>query len=264
MNVVVAALDTEPSASAVLETAHRLGELLGSRVEAVHVREGPTALPEGLARRDHIPLRILEPPVGPALLEAVSDPLTTAAVIGARATPTGRRPVGRTALYALERAGKPIAVVPPEARTPSRFRRLLIPLEGTAESARPVTECLLPLVSSHVDVLVLHVFTPETVPRTLNHDGWDLTFWGDEFVARFCPEASGIVFRSGAIGAGVAKEAHDANVDLIVLSWSQDATPGHAAVVRDVLGRSIVPVLLLPADARPLEMHSSGIHAAMR
>ena len=37
-------------------------------------------------------------------------------------------------------------------------------------------------------------------------------------------------------------------IDLVVLSWAQDSSPGHAAVIRDVLGVSKVPVLLLPID----------------
>ena len=44
-------------------------------------------------------------------------------------------------------------------------------------------------------------------------------------------------------------QAHGA--DLIVLSWSQDSSHGRARVVREVLGASALPVLLLPV--KPLE-----------
>ena len=43
MKTVLAALDTSPSAAAVLDTALRLGELTGGTVEAVHVHDGPTS-----------------------------------------------------------------------------------------------------------------------------------------------------------------------------------------------------------------------------
>jgi hypothetical protein len=37
------------------------------------------------------------------------------------------------------------------------------------------------------------------------------------------------------------------DIDMVVLSWSQDSTGGHAQVVRDLLACSTVPLLLLPA-----------------
>ena len=49
MKTVLAALDTSPSAAAVLDTALRLGELTGATIEAVHVRDGPTESPQWLA-----------------------------------------------------------------------------------------------------------------------------------------------------------------------------------------------------------------------
>ena len=37
--------------------------------------------------------------------------------------------------------------------------------------------------------------------------------------------------------------------DLVVLSWSRDTSAGRATVVREVLGASALPVLLLPVSA---------------
>jgi hypothetical protein len=47
----------------------------------------------------------------------------------------------------------------------------------------------------------------------------------------------------------VAEAYRDNDADLVVLSWSQDASVGHAKVVRDVLTASTIPVLLLPVAA---------------
>jgi hypothetical protein len=44
----------------------------------------------------------------------------------------------------------------------------------------------------------------------------------------------------------VARVAADEAVDMVALSWSQDASPGHAEVVREVVSRSAVPVMLVP------------------
>ena len=124
-----------------------------------------------------------------------------------------------------------------------------MPLEGSEQSSRPVAESLYPLIVKEVELVVLHVFTKDTVPRTLDRPERDLALWADEFLARFCAEAASIELRSGSVGGRVAEVCDERGVDLVVLSWSQDSSPGHAAVVRDVLGRSRTPVLLLPARA---------------
>jgi hypothetical protein len=250
VRIVLAALDAGPAARPVLETAFGLAELADAAVEAVHVRSGPVDTLATLASRHSIPLRILERPVEPALLDALTAPDVVAAAFGARATPAGRRPVGRTAFHILERLRKPVVVVPPDlvGVAPRRFVRLLVPLEGSEQTSRPVAESLSPLVCHPVELVVLHVFTAATMPRTLDRPERDLSLWGDEFLARFCPEASQIELRSGSIGSRVAEVGDEKAVDLVVLSWSQDSSPGHAAVIRDVLGHSTIPVLLLPVD----------------
>jgi hypothetical protein len=45
--------------------------------------------------------------------------------------------------------------------------------------------------------------------------------------------------------------AAEEDVDLVVLSWSQDTSSGHATVIRDVLGGSRLPVMLLPVRPAP-------------
>lgn len=265
MNVVLAAIDTTPAAGAVMAAALGVGDLFGAPVEALHVREGPIEVPAALATQQQVPLRILEGPVESSLLGALSDGDAIAAVFGARSTPTDRRPLGHTALHVLERVRKPIVVVPPDAGPRRRpLRRLLLPLEGTEQSARPVAESLSSLIRAPVEVIVLHVFTPATVPRTLDRPARDLSRWGDEFVARFCPTATRIDLRSGLIGDRIADAVADADVDLTVLSWSQDTSPGHAAVIHDVLGRSTIPVLLLPIDTTPIGPDSDETRRRLR
>lgn len=251
MRTVLAALDSSPAARPVLETALGIGELTSAKVEAIHVRENSDEIPAAVAERSGVVLRVVDGPVDVGLLSALAETNVIAGVFGARGTPGGRRPVGRTALHILERASKPVVIVPPEAAgvSPRPFRRLLVPLEGSEQSARPVAEDLGPLILDDVELVVLHVFTISTVPPVLDHPGWDLPMWGDEFLARFCPNASRIDLRTGAVGSGVTEACSEADGDLIVLSWSQDASPGHAGVIRDVLARSTVPVLLLPVDA---------------
>lgn len=249
IGTVLAALDASAAARPVLEAAIQVAQLMDATVEAVHARDGPSDTPEWLAARHDVSLRLLHGPVAPALIEAVAGDPVVAAVIGARSTPHGRRPVGRTAMTLLERATKPVVVVTPDALVVpgAPMRRLLLPLDGDVESSRPLAQ-LESLCNRDVELIVLHVFTKATLPRTLDRTQRDLSLWGEEFVARHCPGAAQVELRTGEVGRQVAETcAHEA-VDLIVLSWSRDSSPGHAAVVRDVLGNASVPVLLLPVD----------------
>lgn len=248
MSIVLAAVDASAAARAVVETALGIGRLMGADVEAVHVGDERVETLEALAAGSGVPLRLLRGPVDEALLDAVADPRVVAAVVGARATPGGRRPAGRTALRVVEHASKPTVVAPPDVVGISSrpFRRLLLPLEGSEESSRPVLERFCPIVAADVELIVLHVFTPETAPRVLDHPERDLKLLAEEFLARYCPLATRIDWRTGPIGTRVTQVGDEEEADLVVLSWSQTSTAGHAAVVRDVLATSTVPVLLLP------------------
>jgi Universal stress protein family len=252
MKTVLAALDASPAARAVLETALGIADLMGASVEAVHAGHHTTETLETLAAQHEVPLRLLHPPTNRALLDAVAAPHVLAAVLGARAIPSGRRPTGHTALAVMQGSSKPTVVVPPDAVrvSPRPFRRLLVPLEGSRESSRPVMDCLCPLIVAKVELVVLHVFTPETVPRVLDHPRRDLELLGDEFLTRHCPYASRVEWRTGPVGARVTEAYDEHDADLVVLSWSQDSSAGHAEVVRDVVTASTIPVLLLPVATR--------------
>jgi Universal stress protein family len=254
MPIVLAALDASPTATGVLRTAVAVGELLDAPVTAIHVREGSIDVPAAVAAEQRVPLRILELPVEAALLAAISDPNACAGVFGARLAPAAVPPIGHIALRVLERTTKPIVVVPPGSTTGRRLRRLLVPLEGTEASARAVTESLTPLLRAGVELVALHVFTPATVPRGLDRPARDLSCLGDEFVARFLPEAARIGLRTGPVVARVAEAVAEIDADLIVLSWGQDTSPGRARVIWDVLGSATVPVLLLPVRPAAAEI----------
>ena len=245
---VLAALDPGPAARAVLETGRGIAELMGAELEAVHAGRQHSETLQALAAKHDLAVRLLPPPIEDALLGAVGASDVIAAVVGARATPGGRRPTGHTALAVLQRTSKPTVVVPPDAVgvAPRPFRRLLVPLEGTEESSRPVVDSLGPLIVTQVELLVLHVFTPDTAPRVLDRPRRDLELLGEEFRTRHSPYASRVEWRTGPIGARVIEVSDQHGTDLVVLSWSQDSSVGHATVVRDVLAASTIPVLLLP------------------
>ena len=247
MSIVLAALDSGQTAQSVLETALRIGELTHTAVEAVHVTtadDRPVTLRTDQA---HVPLRLLSGPTERALLTAVDAPDVVAAVIGAKLAADDRRLVGSTARHIVERSLNPVVIVPPELIAGGPFRRLLIPLEGTETSTRPVLERLLPLLAADVELVVIHVFTESTAPAMLDHTWRDLEILGKEFLARHLPNREArIDLRHGPAGRQIAEACVEHGADLIVLSWSQDSTAGRARVVRQVLGDVNLPVLLLP------------------
>lgn len=248
MSIVLAAIDSSSAARPVLDTALGLAALTDATVEAVHVRENASPTPAALAAARGIAFRELEGDVEQALIRELHDPDVIVGVAGARGTPGGRRPVGRTALRLLVRAAKPLVVVPPDAVcAPSRPpRRFLIPLEGTDTSARAIALQLVPLTPDGTELVVVHVFTTSTAPPMMDHPEWNLELWRDEFQARYLPAARCVHLRSGPVGARIIEAATETGADMIVLSWSQDAAPGRAAVVRAVLEHAQGPILLLP------------------
>jgi nucleotide-binding universal stress UspA family protein len=247
MSIVLAAVDGSLAAQSVLETALRIGDLTNNEVEAVHVTTVDDESVRLRADRVRVPLHLLSGPVGPALLSAVDAPGVAAAVIGTKRAAADQRLLGATARHVIELSTKPIVLVPPEWVDPGPFRRLLIPLEGTVASTRPVLEGLLPLLAADVELNVIHVFTESAGPKMLDNPWRDLEILGKEFLTRHLPDrAATIHLRYGPVGTEVAKVSDEHGADLIVLSWSQDSTEGRARVVREVLGAVTLPILLLP------------------
>lgn len=245
---ILAALDWDVVAAAVLDTAARVAAMTGARIEAVHAG---TSVPDTLvklAEQKGVALRLLAEPAGRALVEELERPELHAIVMGAGRSPSGRHPVGPTTRYVAARSTKPVVVVPAEAsRAGHPMRRLLVPLEGTESSSRPVLEALLPLLSPDIEVDVLHVFTDATLPRMLDRPVRDTELLGREFLAKHCPPAKGILLRAGSVADRVREACEERGADMIVLSWSQVSDTGRARVVRRVLRSSPIPVLLFPA-----------------
>ncbi|MFZ0995501.1 MAG: universal stress protein [Candidatus Dormiibacterota bacterium] len=247
MSIVLAALDSDPSAQSVLDAALRVGELTNTDVEAVHITTADDENVKARTDRAHVPLHLLPGPLEPALLQAVDAPDVLAAIIGTKAAADDRRLLGTTAGHIIGRSTKPVVVVPPEFTSSGPFRHLLIPLEGTEVSSRPVLEVLLPLLSADVELIVIHVFSEFTVPAMLDHPVRDLEILGKEFLSRHLPHHdASIVLRHGPVGTQVADVCDEYDADLIVLSWSQDTRAGRARVVRQILGAAKLPILLFP------------------
>ncbi|MEX2556137.1 MAG: universal stress protein [Actinomycetota bacterium] len=253
---ILACIDDSPSARPVLDTARALARVLKADVEALHVRENGTMAVQRDAQAVDVPLHVeLGDPIS-MIAGALREDQVLLGVLGTRRDAVGWRPAGHVALAVAEGASKPLVVVPPDfpSRAPEEVRRLLVPLDGTPEAATAVRSSVHVFAGSGVEVVALHVFDREHAPRFMDRPEHDLEVWAEEFLARYCAEPGARVeIRRGEAGEQVVEVAESARVDMIALGWSQDLSPGHAAVVRDVLTRACVPIMLVPIAAAPVE-----------
>jgi nucleotide-binding universal stress UspA family protein len=146
-----------------------------------------------------------------------------------------------------QRSAKPVVLVPAGARLPRRIRRVLLPLDGTARSAAAVAEAAERFARGGAELVVLHVFDAETVPKFWDQHAHAGQAWEQEFLARYCAlPGARLELRSGAAAEHVAKVAGAEQADMIALAWSQRLEPGRAAAVRRTVLEAEVPVMLIP------------------
>lgn len=247
---VVAAIDAGAAAEPVLVAAIELSTLLKADLAVVHVSEAtdPVSLFE-LATRFSVRLQVSTGDPIAALVDVIDDEAVIMGVLGSRNQPSDHAPVGHAALAISERVNKPIVVVPPtfHPRTPLSFKKILVPLDGTAESTEVALAALRIFSGAEIDVRTVHVFEPETVPRFMDDAVHGASAWASEFLARHLRGWSDqMELRRGRAGPEIVDCSCSQETDLIVMSWSQNLSSGHAAAVREVMDRSPIPVLLIP------------------
>ncbi len=250
MTTLLAALDSNSSARPVLRTAVEVAGLFDASVVALHItEEGVTSRAPELARAAGVELRETAGSPIEQIVTDAQDPDVAALVLGARGARSGPHPAGHTALDVITRVRKPVVVVPPDGEAPRQLRRILVPLEGSPERSQALQRTIELAHRRRVEVLVLHVHSPETVPAFADHAPHAASAWGEEFLARYvsAPDDRITLLRRVGIAADdVVAVAHEVSADLIALAWKQDLSPGHARVVAETLAHSDVPVLLVP------------------
>jgi nucleotide-binding universal stress UspA family protein len=249
MRNVLAAINSDACAEPVLGTAVALARLFDATAVAFHVRERGIASPDGLARAAGVELREVSGAPIEQLVATAREPEIAALVLGSRREPSGPRPAGHTAVKVITQVAKPVAIVPPHARPPKHFARVLVPLEGTSESSRALDDTIRLAHQRQLEVLVLHVHSPATVPAFSDHEPHATQAWDQEFLARHfaAPHENVRLLRHLGVPADdVVAVAHETAADLIVLAWSQNLGEGRAQVVSETVAHSSIPVFLLP------------------
>jgi len=250
---LIGALGGTPETGGVLRTALGIGQLTGMGVEAVQVSvDGRVAVETtAAAHANGVRMHHRQGDVARQLLEVLDSPRVFGAVLGARTSINGPRPLGSTALAVLRLASKPVVFVPPDLAPTRVFvpRRLLVPIDGTPAVSNAVLK-----LESHfrpdaiVETTVLYTLNGLT-PTMVDHPEYDLPTWGEELVRRHLPgDHRFFEWRTGAPGSAVIEVAEESGSDLIVLCFQGRIDVGHGEVVREVLGRSSIPVFVLPTS----------------
>jgi nucleotide-binding universal stress UspA family protein len=249
MTRVIAAIDGSAASRPVLDAASALAGMFDARVESIHVREGDGRMARAIAEAADVEYREVDGPVVKVLIEEAAPEDVVGLALGARAMPGGRRPAGHTALDVIVTIDKPVAIVPPDARVPAVFARVLVPLDGSRESSGAVAELIRLACRGDLDVLILHVRDAASVPLFEDQPQYEMEAWIQEFLARHCPTRTARAeVRVGVPGQEIMTAALEAGSDLIALGWSQQLGPRRAAVVTEVLEHAKVPVLLIPTS----------------
>ncbi len=217
--------------------AAALAETLGAGVEALVV-DGP----EGPAEDAR------------AVAAALDDPDCLALVLAAGGLST---PFTREVVRATE---KPVVLVSGRVRPPAHpVGRVLLPLDGSPESAAAVSGAAGLFAGAGVDLVALHVFGDRTAPMFWDQTAHAGSAWSEEFLSRNLPVGSPrLELRCGSPGEHVLGVADAEDIDLIGLGWSRDLSPGRATTVRETVAASRVPVLLCPVPGGAAAPHGDA------
>jgi nucleotide-binding universal stress UspA family protein len=251
MTTVLAALDSDAAARPVLNAALVLADLFDASVVALHVRENASSVPQELAAAAGVELRESTGRPIELIASAAQSPDVAALVLGARGIHGGVQPAGHTALELITQVSKPVLVVPPHAQPRAELARILVPLDGTSESAQALDDMLKLAHARRIEVLVLHVYSPTTVPEFANHAPHATHAREREFLSRNIAtphDRVKLLHRLGFAADDIIAVSRETNPDLIALAWRQNITGGSAHVVSETLAHSDIPVLLLPVS----------------
>jgi nucleotide-binding universal stress UspA family protein len=249
MTIVLAAVDGTQAARPVLQTATRLAHLLEADTLAIHVGHDPGLAGE-ITKELGVSMIVVPGERADEIVRVGERPDVALVVLALSNLPSRHAP-GHTAQAVATRLSKPVLLVPPGPPPRPTLTRVLFPLDGN----RGVSSALHPLIAAYValgfEVIALHVFQPDTVPRFLDRPE-DIDVWREQFLAEHCAELGiRLVTRPGPTTESLLDVAITEDVDIIAMGWHQDLSAHHAAVVRKVLTAADRPVALIPLTDVP-------------
>jgi nucleotide-binding universal stress UspA family protein len=249
---VLAALDDSADAWPVAEFAAALAKVLDTPVDGLHVRIDGVDRACAAAAQAGIPLRVeANEPATCLRREAELDDVA-AVVMGCHPRRRTSEPVGAVALNLLTALSKPVAIVPADTPHPARLGRVLVPLEGTRSSSLAPRRTIEIARDAGLEIVLVHVFGPESVPLFTDQPQHETASWAREFLRRYSPcppEDVRLEIRVGKPYEHVVAVAREIDADVIALGWAQELAEGRAPVVRAALEQAHLPVFLVPVLA---------------
>ncbi len=250
MTRVVVAIDDHPAADEIIGVGRRVAELFDAAIDLVHVHCPHDAQSDAAAGDAGLELCMLDGPVAATLRDRVFGADVAAAVIGATERRLGTSTVGHIATELVVSLEKPVVVVPHRVQAPAAIRRLLVPLDGTAQTRQILAQAGVDLALG-VEVVLVHV--RDTVPMFTDQPHHELRAWSAEFIERYCPpflRGAGLQVRSGVPADEIIGALEQSEADLVVLGWSRRLSAGRGRIVRRLLEHGGLPILLVPALER--------------
>jgi nucleotide-binding universal stress UspA family protein len=246
MSTVLAAVDDSLSAGPVLTMAAAVAPVLGSTVEAVHVGPSAGTTARGFAERAGVPFRTEPGRALDRLVQLASDDVTVV-VVGSRDRTTGRTGLGHLVVELADRLPRPVLVVPPHCAPADRLRSVLVALEGTRRTPKPLRQAMSVASGSDLQLTVVHVEDESAVPSFSDSMAHEMADFATEYLARYWPEvpAARLALPLGDPVEMILATVEMVEPDLLVAGWPQGKGPAHGLVIREVLRRSPVPVLLV-------------------
>ena len=270
-------LDGSLPGGEALSAASAVGELSDADLDVIYVSDPPVATEE-VARRAQIPdewrarvrLHSASGEAGEAIVRSARELGASAIVLSSHgATRNLTEPAGHVTLDVLRDPPCPVYVLPStvtlraQERRLRHMRRILIPLDGTAEANQAVAYAADVAVRAHARLLMLHVVDQNPAvarvriaPRYSDQSHHELEAWRHEFQRRgfastHRPEAlrSEAVLRVGDPATVINDYANEQDCDLIVAAWGGSLSRGRAKVVRALFSRARCPLLFLRANS---------------
>lgn len=172
--------------------------------------------------------------------------------------------LGSVTMGVVQRAINPVMIIRPgmENLPDASWKptKMLVPQNGSPTSAAVMDQVfhLAELTGADIDVLNIGVPGKKpptevgtiTPPRYLDYPQYDWPAWASEFIERFYthrPPGVGLRLfeREGNPADVMIKFAFENGDDLIAIGWHGHLEPGRAEIVKDLLGKTELPVVLI-------------------
>jgi nucleotide-binding universal stress UspA family protein len=284
---VLVALDGSPAAATALPWGRVIAAQLGIPVTILHVASDPVpglALAERLRGTlqagESVEMRAGADDPAAAILDTAADPAVALLVL----TTHGRdiepgRGLGGVAEAVIASVVRPVLLVRPETAAcggmpPHALHRLLFPLNGTPTTAAALAPAVALARQLDASIDLLYVGNRQRGgraergsiqgPRYVDRPYYEWPLWARELREWFCtccaqgpvPVPVRAFYAQGAVGAEIVRFVVEQAADAVVLVRRSRLEPGHAPVLRSVLGQTPCPILLLSGPPSDVDVAS--------